>query len=344
MTLDNPPLSLNPVQRRFRGALLEKLSTGEFEYERAETCLCGATAAVELAPCDRFGIPVRAVLCPDCGLCRTDPRLATKDLPSFYNQIYHGLHQGVAEPDPSTTLFRRAQGAAIHAYVHDLLPAGRLRVAEIGCGTGTVLREFRAAAADREVEVAGCEYSEAFVAAGREAGTDVRLGGPEALRGSAPFDLVIMSHVAEHFPHPVRSLREIGELGHPGTLYYVEVPGLLTIHRKVEYGFRLDRYLTLAHTYHFSRATLTATMARAGFAVIRADEQVRSVFRTAPTAVTGADPAAAVEILDYLRWLDGAWRMRMIRARRSARLFAGRMARTLLGPRLYALARRQRRV
>lgn len=343
MTLDDPPLRLNPVQHRFRDALLGKLSAGEYEYERAETCLCGGTSTVQLAPCDRFGIPVRAVLCPECGLCRTDPRLATEDLPSFYNEIYHGLHQGVADPDPSTTLFRTAQGAAIHGYLRDLLPDGSLRVADVGCGTGIVLREFQAAATDRDVEVVGCEYSAAFVAAGREVGTDVRLGGPEQLRASAPFDLVILSHVVEHFPDPVGSLAEIGELGHPGTLYYVEVPGLMTIHRKPEYGFRLDRYLTLAHTYHFSRATLAATMARAGFDLVRADEEVRSVFRRAPVAAPNADPGAAAAILDYLKWLDGSWRMRLVRARRSARLFTGRTLRRVLGHRLYALARRHPR-
>jgi SAM-dependent methyltransferase len=337
---DTPPARLSPVQHRFRDAFLAKISTGEFEYERAERCLCGSTGGIELAAHDRFGIPVGTVLCESCGLCRSDPRLAKRDLPSFYNEIYHGLHQGVAEPDPSTALFRAGQGAAIHSYVQDLLPDGDLRVAEVGCGTGIVLREFQEAAVDRGVALVGCEYSEAYVAAGIASGTDIRLGGPEVLRAAAPFDLVILSHVVEHFPDPVEALISIRALGHRDTLYYVEVPGVMTIHRKAEYGYRFERYLTLAHTFDFTRATLTATMARAGFSLLRADERVRSVFRAGEVGIPADDPSTAVEILDYLRWLDASLHMRMVRARRGARLLIGRTLRRVVGVRYYAKARR----
>jgi SAM-dependent methyltransferase len=338
--LVRPPMQLSPVQSRFRAALLEKLATGEYEYERAETCLCGGTASVQLAAHDRFGIPVGTVLCQSCGLCRTDPRLATKDLPSFYNEIYHGLHQGIANPNPQSVLFRVGQGSAIHSYVRDLLPEGTLRVAEIGCGSGIVLREFQAAAVGREVEVAGCEYAEAFAAAGREAGTDIRVGGPGALRTGAPYDVVIMSHVAEHFPDPVEALQEVRDLGHQATLYYVEVPGVMTIHRKPEYGFRFNRYLTLAHTYHFTLDTLAASMARAGFEMLRGDEEVRSVFK-AGSAAAESDSEIAARIVTYLTWLERSWRMRVIRAWHETKPVIGRTIRKVLGARLYATIRRR---
>jgi SAM-dependent methyltransferase len=340
-TVGRAPMRLSPVQHNYREALLGKLSTGVYEYERAGTCLCGSTSSVQLATRDRFGIPVGTVLCRSCGLCRTDPRLATKDLPSFYNEIYHGLHQGIAEPDPSSVLFRIGQGEVIHRYLHGLLPDGDLRVAEIGCGTGNVLREFQAAATGRAVTVAGCEYAEAFVTVGREAGTDVRLGGPEALQASAPFDVVVMSHVAEHFPDPVEALTGIAELGHRDTLYYVEVPGMMTIHRKPEYGYRFDRYLTLAHTFHFTLATLAATMARAGFEMVRGDEEVRSVFKAGTRGVPAANPDTASHVLDYLKWLDRSWRMRAVRVRHEARPVVGRMLRRVLGGRLYSMLRRR---
>lgn len=340
-TSSRTPTKLSPVQQRYRDALLDKLTTGVYEYERAGPCLCGSTSSVELATHDRFGIPVGTVLCIDCGLCRTDPRLAAKDLPSFYNEIYHGLHQGIAEPDPSSVLFRVGQGNAIYSHLSDLLPNGELRVAEIGCGTGGVLREFQAAAGDRVVTVAGCEYAEAFVAVGGRAGTDVRLGGPETLLPSAPFDVVIMSHVAEHFPDPVEALTGMRGLGHRDALYYVEVPGVLSIHRKPEYGYRFDRYLTLAHTYHFTHATLAATMERAGYEMVRGDEEVRAVFKLANRRDPVSTSATAVQVLDYLRWLDRSWRMRMIRARHRARPVVGRIVRTVLGGRLYGRLRRR---
>ncbi|MCV0384778.1 MAG: class I SAM-dependent methyltransferase [Erythrobacter sp.] len=334
------PMRLSPVQHRFRESLLGKLSTGVYEYEQVDRCLCGSTSSALLATEDRFGIPVGTVLCRSCGLCRTSPRLAAKNLPSFYNEVYHGLHQGITQPDPASVLFRVGQGRAIHSYLNDLLPDGELRVAEIGCGTGSVLREFQAAAAPRAVMLFGCEFADSFVAVGRAAGTDIRGGGPETLRESAPFDIVIMSHVAEHFPRPVEALREVLRLGHPGTLYYVEVPGIMRIHRKPEYGFRFDRYLTLAHTYHFTLSTLAATMARAGYEIVRGDEEVRSVFKAEPRGHPALTPDTADQVLDYLHWLDRSWRVRISRARHEARPFAGRILRKALGARLYRKLRR----
>ena len=61
------------------------------------------------------------------------------DLPAFYQREYHGLHMGIEHPDPSTSLYRRGQGAAIYAFVRHATPAGPLRVAEVGSGTGSVL-------------------------------------------------------------------------------------------------------------------------------------------------------------------------------------------------------------
>ena len=210
-------------------------------------------------------MPVGVRLCTACGLARTTPRLAPACLPDFYEEDYHGLHQGISRPDPGVALFRRGQGAAIYRYLADFLPQGALRVADVGAGTGQVLREFEAMALGRDLHTTGCEYASAFVSAGRLAGTDLRQGGPEVLVHDGPFDVVLLSHVVEHLPYPVEDLEVVRSLGHPRTLFYVEVPGLLTIDDKPEYAYRLSQYLTLAHNFHFTSGTLAATMARSGF-------------------------------------------------------------------------------
>ena len=171
-------------------------------------------------------------------------------------------------PEPNTALFRTGQGTEIYQHMRPFLDAGTLHVAEIGAGTGQVLREFgRAAeAAGHDVNLIGCEYARSFVAAGRELGTDLRQGGIEALAGETPPDVFIMSHVVEHFADPAAELQQCGEVSRrPGTLVYVEVPGLVvgTLHAKTEYEFELSQYLTLAHTYHFTLSTLVHAMARA---------------------------------------------------------------------------------
>jgi len=347
-----PPVAprLSPIQVSHRAAFLAKIASGEFAFEEVPTCLCGATESVQIATHDRFGIPVGVVGCPACGLLRTSPRLAAANLPAFYEADYHGLHFGIEQPTGATTLVRIGQGAAIwafsRAYLGSTPSRHRLQVVDIGAGTGVVLRELEAAAkADGvDVESVGCEYSSAFATMARERGTEVRTGGLETLIGTGlQPDLVVMSHVLEHFPDPAADLARVKGLVQPTTLVYVEVPGVLTIDTKPQYDYELVKYLTLAHTYHFTLGTLVEAMERAGFAFVRGDEEVRALFRLADARAAESaisrpvdDPATRfARVLAYLSWLDRSARMRLRRfrlhARRGTRAAVRQLARRTIG-------------
>ena len=275
-----PARPLPPIQASARAAFLERVRDGTYHWEEVPVCLCGSATSVQVAAKDRFDIPVGFVVCTACGLMRTTPRLAARDLPRFYDTDYHALHMGIEAPEPDTALFRTGQGIEVYEYIRPFLAPGPLYIAEIGAGTGQVLREFGRAAegAGHDVNLIGCEYARSFVVAGREVGTDLREGGIEALAGGAPPDVFIMSHVVEHFADPTAELQHVWRIARPGTLVYVEVPGLMTLHAKSEYEFELSQYLTLAHTYHFTLSTLVQAMARAGFRLLTGDEVVRAVF------------------------------------------------------------------
>lgn len=300
---------MTPIQRESRDAFLAR----GYRFEEV-SCICGATAGTLIADHDRFGIPVGVILCSTCGLARTSPRLAAEHLPEFYEDHYHGLHFGIREPSAHVSLFRKGQGAQIERFLR--IRGRAVRVAEIGAGTGQVLREFEAAYSG-PVAATGCEYSAAFVKAGRKAGTDLLHGGPETLEGE--FDVVILSHVVEHFPDPIADLETIRKLGHDQTLFYVEVPGLLTIDDKPEYDYSLERYLTLAHTYHFTLTSLSATMARAGFILDKGDERVRTVFRWGNAEADVQDPQAVLNSLARLNDAGVRRRRALQRAKRASR-------------------------
>ena len=341
----HPPVqTLNPVQSSFRASFIDKLRAGEYWLENVDACVCGGQSSRRIADHDRFGIPVGVVVCSACGLARTSPRLAADCLPAFYESDYHGLHMGEPKPDPSIALYRKGQGSAIFARVEDLLPRV-VRVAEVGCGTGQVLREFEVAAraAGHTVLAIGCEYASAYVQAGRAAGSDIRIGGPSALAPDSPFDLVILSHVVEHFADLQSELAGVSRLVPPSAVAYVEVPGLLAIHHKPEYEFEFPRYFTLAHTFHFSLATLAYVMRKGGFELLRGDEEARTIFRRSGSPVTAQIPQGSAEVLNYLAWLESSPSMRLrrlaLRSRRRARSVARVLLRTALGARAYRSVR-----
>jgi FkbM family methyltransferase len=295
---------------------MRRVREGTYHWEDVPVCLCGSTSSLPIAAQDRFGIPVGFVVCVECGLARTTPRLAAADLPTFYNIDYHALHMGIDSPTPETALYKVGQGTQIYAYLSPHLSPGPLFVAEVGAGSGQVLREFARAALlhGHVVDVVGCDYSERFVAAGQQVGTDMRVGGIESLDGIPSPDVVIMSHVLEHFADPVEELSRLRKLTQPGSLLYVEVPGLLSLHEKAQYEFELGQYLTLAHTYHFTLETLVQTLSRSGFRLLKGDQEVRAVFErdesVGPHRVQ-LDPSLAGTLLKYLHAVERSPRLRL---------------------------------
>lgn len=321
-----PPARLSRVQAAFRERVLAKLADGRYQLEEVSRCPCGSARAEPVATSDRFGLPVGVVLCTACALLRTTPRLKATDLPAFYRDDYHGLHMGIERPGPTTSLYRTGQGAAIYELVSAGLSAGPIRAAEIGAGTGSVLREFAAAAArdGRDVSLVGCEYADDFAEVGRSLGTDVRTGGLDAIADIEAPDVLILSHVVEHLPDPTIELRAIRNMVDERTVLYVEVPGVLSIHQRPEYDLSFAQYLTLAHTYHFTLATLREAMGRAGFRFVDGDERVRSRFAVADDEkeLPGRDGRVAA-LQGYLAWLESAPGLRIrrlaIRGRRRLR-------------------------
>ena len=345
-TPEPPAMRLSRVQRAFRDRLLGKLHQGIYHLEEVVTCLCGSTAGARVAVSDRFGLPVGIVLCRTCGLLRTTPRLAARDLQAFYESDYHGLHMGIERPDPATSLFKSGQGAAVYRLVKPHLSSPRISIAEIGAGSGSVLLEFREAceADGFQADVVGCEYAPAFVAAGRSMGLDLRQGGVETLAGIDAPDVLILSHVVEHFAEFEKEMRAVRGIVDDRSLVYVEVPGVLTIHTKPVYDYTFGQYFTLAHTYHFTLSTLREAMARGGFAFRGGDEEVRSLFTVGRDATVLPDRALRADrARRYLAWLESSRRLRVMRAatrgNRALRRVSRKGVRVMAGQRGLRLAR-----
>lgn len=155
--------------------------------------------------------PVRR--CVTCGAFYISPRPSPAEMTSFYPDEY-GPH---TTPDSG-----RRRDIAQRVALLERLVSGRGRALDIGCATGSFLKELRA----RGWEASGVEPHAAAVARARETpGLDVRQGALEDARFPAGhFDLVCFWHTLEHVPDPRATLAEAARVARPGAVLLACLP------------------------------------------------------------------------------------------------------------------------
>jgi 2-polyprenyl-3-methyl-5-hydroxy-6-metoxy-1,4-benzoquinol methylase len=292
---------LNGVQLAALHRHLAKLQQGPYRQEAAPCPVCAAADDLLLAAKDRYGIPLRVVICRTCGLIRTDPRLTEPHLADFYATEYRPLYGGQAVPE---TAFFETQTAHGDLIVRRLQSSGcrigpQSLVVEVGCGAGGILQAFRR----RGAEVVGCDLGDDYLQFGRtQHGLDLRHGTLADLRLSRPADVIVYSHVLEHVLDLNGELARTKQALAPAGRVYIEVPSVKYIHHTYRGDFL--GLLQNAHTFHFTARTLLNVMGRHGFAAITMTEEVAAVFGQGKIQPIISDFAPALEFLrraEYLR-------------------------------------------
>ena len=269
--------------------------------ELVETCdLCGSTAYEPLlgGVSDRLHrLPGEfdLIRCSGCSLVRLSPRPDAASIAAYYPDEYYayGAARRAGVPDRPLAHLRDAVRDAVlrgHGYetsqrgrgarlvpsrlprwierraMYDYpafppwVPGGR--ALDIGCGNGRFLDRIRRHGWD----VVGVDTSPAAAAAARESfGITVHVGPvEEAPIEDRSLDFVHMSHVLEHLPQPVATLRRVASLLRPGGRLYVETPNVesLGFRWAGQYWFALD---PPRHLWLFGPATLRRALAACGF-------------------------------------------------------------------------------
>lgn len=238
---------------------------------RTTACLCGATEDyVTIASFDRYGLAQPTVICRRCGLMQSQPSLDGEAYARFYSSdLYRKLYNpSLMKIDRAAFDERVAHAAYRHRFIMDGYDGTIDKVLEIGCGGGWNLWPWHQAGKT----VLGYDYGPTLVGFGRSLGMDLREGSIADVTDRA-FDLIILSHVLEHFLDPVEEMKRIAALLAPGGQIYIEVPNADT--------FCLG-HLQNAHTYYFTAPTLQHYLARAGLhcdAVVPAGPHIAGLFR-----------------------------------------------------------------
>jgi hypothetical protein len=137
-------------------------------------------------------------------------------------------------------------------------------------------------------------------------GLDLRLGSiREASQAGLHCDLLILSHVVEHFGDLDQSLRDLHALLHPESLVYIAVPSLWDIGTPTNCDPL--QWFRLAHVWSFCGETLRCVMDRCGYDPVCTDERytLRSLWRrrteARPSYQLVPDPTLVPRILNHLQ-------------------------------------------
>jgi len=274
---------LNDISKKYKSLLLADIQNKKIKLEEATSCICCTSANLEkLLDVDRFDLPFGSYICKDCGLVITSPRIQQESLPYYYEKYYHPLNYGKESLEHQVALFKECQGKKIYRKLQlHISNKPELDVLEIGAGVGSVLDEFREEASKEKIKVnlLGTEYSAECIEQCKRRNIIAIEGNAETvLTQNRKFDIIILSHVFEHFIDLENELNVLKKLLKDDGLLYIEVPGLLDNHDKAYYDFSFLGYSVHAHMYNFTLVTLRNIVEKYGFILEEGNEKVETIF------------------------------------------------------------------
>lgn len=295
--LKKPLEQLSDLQKDALNRFSEKVSKGYYKFEKS-SCLCGKEDGALISSRDRYTLPVNTNLCRACGSMWTTPRMTEDTLSNFYEEDYRPIYVGAEESSDDFFTNQINQGEKIYRFTKPYIKdAKEFKVFDIGCGAGGVLIPFKKSGC----QTFGSDLGSQYLQRGRDEGLTLENGEAVSLRQYGSANLIILSHVLEHFPYPLKSIQEIASLLVDEGYVYVELPGVFSIHKT--YGDTL-LFLQNAHLYHFTLNTLASLMAKAGFKLVQGDESICALFQKTNSVIETDSTNQYQKVLRYLYFVE----------------------------------------
>ena len=252
---------------------------GELKLEPVTNCFCNSSNFEVLSRYDRYGLPFGTQICRDCGLISQTINIAEASMEKFYDKIYWLLMYGT-EDDIEYSTQLAGMDKFIPFICDDMnFNKKKIKILEIGVGEGNRIRALADNLQNRyDLELYGNDYSTDALKKANSKGIKIIQGSMDQCLDIGPADILILSHIFEHFVDLNVSLDLIDKLTHDNSIVYVEVPGIIDLENKPEYMYDYQDFTVLAHIHNFSLATLSNVFRTKGFQLKKGDEYIRAIF------------------------------------------------------------------
>lgn len=231
------------------------VSQNKIKYETIK-CLCGNSEHTIISEQEEYGIPQTNVICNSCGLIYSNPRLDQESYKLFYSSdIYREIYDGNLNfKEINKSRFSQHTGRYIYEIITSNTDLSKnFKILDFGCGGGWNLIPFISFGC----ECLGLDYSESLVKIGQDMGLPLKNGGISDIENK--FDVIILSHVFEHFLNPIQNLKQILNHLNPKGIIYIEVPNINNLS---------PGQMHLPHTYCYSPTTFKYYVEKSGLKTI----------------------------------------------------------------------------
>ena len=209
----------------------------------------------------------RYVACDRCALARLDPMPSTDDVQHFFDPSYFtgervGGYDDYAADD---AIHRRNARLRLDRLSADLGP-DPIRLLDVGCAFGHVLREARS----RGWEAEGVEICEQIAEQARGGG-EFRVSADLASAAASnpgSFGAVTMFQVIEHVPRPDLDLARVHALLRPSGMVAIETWNRSSLVARL-FGRHWQLLSPPSVLWAYDRRSLTLLLRRAGFDLVR---------------------------------------------------------------------------